>query len=114
MDQFCDFRDQGNFYDDINYPRGFSKHGDFTIREAEALHKYGQTLFDLSVGLLEPQTRDEKHFAAVCNGEAEAESYLEKLWLKYKAKIRAKQVFYGVSTPVHRVSMPIENDFDPL
>ena len=25
------------YFDDKNYPRGFSRHGDFTIREAQTL-----------------------------------------------------------------------------
>ena len=30
------------FFDDKNYPRGFSRHGDYTIKESQVLEQYGQ------------------------------------------------------------------------
>ena len=35
------FVSQQRFFDNKNYPRGFSRHGDFTIKEAQILEKYG-------------------------------------------------------------------------
>ena len=29
------------FFDNKHYPRGFSRHGDFTIKEAQFLERYG-------------------------------------------------------------------------
>lgn len=114
MDTHNQFKETATFYDDINYPRGFSKHGDFTIREADALHYYGRALSDLSLGVATPETDDEKRFVEVCRGESEPTSYLEKLWMKYQNKIRSKHTFYGISTPVMRVSSMPETDYDPL
>lgn len=109
MDEHTNFREASTFYDDIHYPRGFSKHGDFTIREAEALHFYGRSLAELSSGNTAPETDDEQHFVDVCSGAGEAQTYLEKLWLKYQSKIRTKHIAYGLST----AAMPVSSRPDP-
>ena len=38
------------FFDDKNYPRGFSRHGDYTIKESQVLEQYGQAFKALDSG----------------------------------------------------------------
>ena len=42
------------YFDDKNYPRGFSRHGDFTIREAQTLEQFGQACLALELGERKP------------------------------------------------------------
>lgn len=48
------------FFDDKNYPRGFSRHGDYTIKESQVLEQYGQAFKALESGEREPVTKEEK------------------------------------------------------
>ena len=95
MDNNCNFRSLPQFYDDTNYPRGFAKHGDFTIKEADALHLYGRAMQQLALGKIKPESEDEKHFIKVCQGQAEATTYLERLWEKYQFSISHKNIAYS-------------------
>ena len=45
------------YFDDKNYPRGFSRHGDFTIREAQTLEQFGQACLALELGERKPVTQ---------------------------------------------------------
>lgn len=42
------------FFDDKNYPRGFSRHGDYTIRESQTLEQFGQACLALESGERKP------------------------------------------------------------
>lgn len=114
MDEYINFRESPTYYDNVNYPRGFSKHGDFTIREAEALHRYGRILANLCEGLAQAATEDEKRFVQVCAGALEPGTYLEKLWFKYQSKIKSKQVFYGLSSATLKFSGSADAEYDPV
>ncbi len=48
----------------INYPRGFARHGDYTIRESQALENHGLAFLELENGSREPVTEEEKQFVA--------------------------------------------------
>lgn len=85
------------FFDNKNYPRGFSRHGDFTIKEAQLLERYGYAFNELDLGNREPVTTEEKQFVAVCRGQAEASSAEEKIWLKYMARINRPKRFHTLS-----------------
>lgn len=50
------------FFDDKNYPRGFARHGDYTIRESQTLEQYGQAFKALDLGERVPVTEEEKSF----------------------------------------------------
>lgn len=50
------------FFDDKNYPRGFSRHGDYTIRESQTLEQFGQACLALESGERKPATQEEKRF----------------------------------------------------
>ncbi|MFA7554349.1 MAG: DUF413 domain-containing protein [Spongiibacteraceae bacterium] len=85
------FQSLGIYYDDVNFPKGFSKSGEFTISESDLLHKYGSSLMALEKGTATASTDEELQFVAVCQGQREAESKLERLWLKYRSKCGSKK-----------------------
>ncbi len=89
MHDTINIRQLGTFYDDEHYPRGFSKHGDFTISQAQALHDFGLTLTMLISGELEAQTSEEKHFVSVARGKKKPSSFIEKTWAAYQSKINS-------------------------
>lgn len=88
------FKASRKFYDDKNYPRGMSRSGDYSINEVTILEKYGTALSELSSGNRAPITAEEEHFVGVCNGELNAETAIEKTWLKYQNKILTPKQFH--------------------
>ncbi|MCK3654520.1 hypothetical protein A4G19_01660 [Pasteurellaceae bacterium Macca] len=88
------------FFDDKNYPRGFSRHGDYTIRESQLLEQFGQACLALELGERKPTTAEEKQFAAVMKGERPAESSLEKAWIKYRTLTNKSKRIYTLSGDV--------------
>ncbi|AUI66951.1 MULTISPECIES: DUF413 domain-containing protein [Glaesserella] len=88
------------FFDDKNYPRGFSRHGDYTIRESQTLEQFGQACLALENGERKPTTEEEKQFVAVVKGEREAETFLEKVWLKYRSLTSQTKRIYTLSGDV--------------
>ncbi|OCL27517.1 DUF413 domain-containing protein, partial [Gilliamella sp. wkB171] len=72
------FISQQRFFDNKNYPRGFSRHGDFTIKEAQILEKHGYAFKDLDTEIRKPVTAEEKSFVAVCKGKKEPTTEFEK------------------------------------
>lgn len=85
------------FFDNKNYPRGFSRHGDFTIKEAQLLERLGYAFNELDLGKREPATDEEKLFVAVCKGEREPTTDAEKVWSKYLHRIRRPKRFHTLS-----------------
>lgn len=85
------------FFDDKNYPRGFARHGDYTIRESQTLEQFGQACLALETGERAAVTEEEKRFVAVCKGEEIAESIIEKSWLKYRALTTGAKRIYTLS-----------------
>ncbi|WP_373777798.1 DUF413 domain-containing protein [Glaesserella sp.] len=88
------------FFDDKNYPRGFSRHGDYTIRESQTLEQFGQACLALESGSRKPVTAEEKHFVAAIKGEKEAETFLEKVWIKYRTLTSKAKRIYTLSGDV--------------
>lgn len=88
------------FFDDKNYPRGFSRHGDYTIRESQTLEQFGQACLALETGERKPKTAEEKRFVAVMKGEQVAETFLEKVWLKYRTLTSSTKRIYTLSGDV--------------
>jgi uncharacterized protein len=56
------FSTNHRFFDNKHYPRGFSRHGDFTIKEAQVLERFGYAFNELDLGTREPQTEEEELF----------------------------------------------------
>lgn len=91
------FLTTNRFFDNKNYPRGFSRHGDFTIKEAQILEKYGVAFSELDSGKRKPVTDEEKSFATVCRGEQVPTTENEKVWVKYMACISKPKRFHTLS-----------------
>ena len=85
------------FFDNKHYPRGFSRHGDFTIKEAQILERHGQAFNELDLGKREPATEAEKLFVAMCRGERVAATVEEKIWKKYTSRISRPKRFHTLS-----------------
>lgn len=86
------------FYDDKAFPRGFAKSGNFTIMEEELLINYGDTLYGLEQGNIEPENSEEKHFLKALKDPKKANSKLETTWLKYIKYSRGRKNFYTLSS----------------
>jgi uncharacterized protein YifE (UPF0438 family) len=87
------------FNDFRNYPYGFARSGDFSIRESDALLHYGCLITAMLAGELEPQAAEDKQLLAVARGEQGASTAVEKAWVKYQSRINRPKVgsMYGRS-----------------
>ncbi|MBU1439114.1 MAG: DUF413 domain-containing protein [Gammaproteobacteria bacterium] len=84
------------FFDDRNFPKGFTRSGRFTLAEGNLLEKHGAAMLELEEGTRQPETAEEQRFVLVCRAEAEAESSIEKVWVKYKKNVQEKKKFHTV------------------
>lgn len=91
------FTTTNRFFDNKHYPRGFSRHGDFTIKEAQLLERHGFAFNELDLNKREPINEEEKLFVAVCRGEREPVSEPERVWSKYMARIKRPKRFHTLS-----------------
>lgn len=89
---------QKRFFDDKNFPRGFSKSGEFTLSEAEILSLYGDTMLAFEAGQLEPETAEEKHFIKVLKHPNKANTKLEHVWVKYTKLTREPKQFHTLNS----------------
>lgn len=85
------------FNDFRNYPYGFARSGDFSIRESDALLHYGCLITALLSGEVAPQTDEDHNLLAVARGEQAAVTPVEKAWAKYQTRINRPKVgsMYG-------------------
>ncbi len=90
------------FFDDLNFPRGFQRSGDFTIGEAQLLVEQGRAMQELSQGLREPMTDQEQRFLMVLGGQAQAVSPQEKIWLKYLSRINVRRHMHTMCGVVNK------------
>lgn len=91
------FQTTHRFFDNKNYPRGFARHGDFTIKEAQILEKLGNAFYELDMGKRDPITDEERAFLEVCREQRQPISENEKIWMKYLSKIRKPKRFHTLS-----------------
>lgn len=83
---------QKPFNDHKNYPYGFSRSGDFSIRESQLLQQKGNILKALWEGTLAPESDDEKAFVDMLKGNKAPETTEEKLWVKYLKRINRPHI----------------------
>ena len=81
------------YFDDVYFPRGFNRSGEFTVTESMILNDYGHTMSGLSKGDLTPLNAEEEHFIQAVRGEVEAITQLEKAWLKYQSLTKPKVTY---------------------
>ena len=84
---------QKTFFDDTNFPRGFNRSGEFTVKESAIMHDYGYTLKQLHDGILMPENDAEIRFIDVATGKTEALDLIEKAWLKYIRLTTPKPIY---------------------
>lgn len=75
------------FNDRKNYPYGFARSGDFSIKEAKVLTESGTLIAALVDGKLAPESESEMRYIGVAHGQVEASTPEEKVWLKYQKRI---------------------------
>lgn len=84
------------FRDDVNFPRGLSRCGCFSISQSELLKVYGETLKQLELGTLKPGNEAEENFVLFTRGQKAAETQLERLWEKYLGEIKRSKSFHTI------------------
>ncbi len=95
------------FYDDVHFPRGFRKSGEFTIAESDILETYGRTLEALGNGRRTPCSSEEARMVKVCQSTAKPKSLIEKTWVKFLTK-RGRRVIvpsFSLSSGHHHTDM---------
>ncbi len=91
------FATTSRFFDNKHYPRGFSRHGDFTIREAQLLERHGYAFNELNLAKRQPVTDEERQFLEVCRGQREPRTEAERVWSKYMTHIKRPKRFHTLS-----------------
>ncbi|ABC28280.1 uncharacterized protein conserved in bacteria [Hahella chejuensis KCTC 2396] len=89
-----DFASSKVFYDTKHFPRGFSRSGFFSKKEADMLERSGYALQELTNGNRKPATPAEEQLLTVLRGERAPGTDIEKVWIKYLKHIRTKRVSY--------------------
>lgn len=85
------------FYDNIKFPHGFAKSGDFTLAEEEILTFYGSTLLGLETGEIEAINEEESRLVKVSHMKIEPDSKIEKTWFKYIKLARGRKKFHTLN-----------------
>ena len=80
------------FQDFRNYPYGFSRSGDFSIKESQLLEQHGRLMAALADGILIPENEEETRLLSVIRGEIEPLSAVESVWMKYQKRINRPHV----------------------
>ncbi len=106
------FVQTSKFYDDVHFVQGFSRSGHFTIVEANLLTDIGKRLFMLESGQVEPENQVEQNFVSVCHGHRQAETRLERLWIKYKSVIKNSNKFYGLNSSTKSSNLEINANLE--
>ena len=108
------FRASKRFYDDVNFPKGFKRCGDFTSKEADLLEQHGQAMKSLAEGSQLPCNVDEDQFVQVAKGNLPATTLMELLWVKYCRLAKGKP-FYAVVGSIHtQPNTKVEIEFDDI
>jgi uncharacterized protein YifE (UPF0438 family) len=90
------FIKENQFYDDVHFPRGINKSGDFTLAESEILTNVGKRLLMLEQEVCLPTNEIEKQFIQMCRDQSEGQTRIELLWQKYK-KLTVYKPFHSLS-----------------
>ncbi len=105
------------FADRQHYPYGFSRSGDFSIAESQALSQYGSLIQALCSGELLPSTPEEHDLLAMSRGEKPAQTLMERAWDKYQRQIhrvRRGNIYGGKPATVEAANDEDDLDNDDL
>ncbi len=108
-----EMRNSGKFFDTKHFARGFSRSGEFTIKEAQILENYGRTMQGLFEGIIQPQDDDEILFiSAFKEGEDIVGNSYSNCWKKYLNKTQRKRSYTLCSTVKNSTSSYDDDDGD--
>lgn len=92
------------FTDYKHYPHGFRRSGDYSIKEAERLERFGHLFQQLQTGEKKPVGNEEKEFLKQLTGKSPVTAPEVLAWNKYQKKIsESKQYFPLCSTLIEDV-----------
>ncbi|MDF2178717.1 DUF413 domain-containing protein [Aliiglaciecola sp. CAU 1673] len=102
------------FLDPKNYPYGFSRSGDFSIGESQALSRYGTLVAALVDGQIEPEDEEDHALIAAARGDKAPSTVIEKAWCKYQKRINRPKLgsIYGSKSRVVADSDDMGEDTD--
>lgn len=106
------FQTSRKFYDDIHYPRGISRSGDYSLKEVSLLENHGVAFLELSNGKREPCNDVEIQFLKVCQGDILPTTAEEKTWVKYKTKTLTPKQFHTLFGR-NKVEVDPDTDTEP-
>ncbi|WWP01073.1 MAG: DUF413 domain-containing protein [Candidatus Dasytiphilus stammeri] len=106
------FFTKSRFFDNKHYPRGFSRYGDFTIKESKLLERYGYAFNELDLEKRDPINIEEQRFVEVCRGKLPPETDQERVWIKYITRIKRPKRFHTLSggTSMENLEDYLDND----
>ena len=106
------FQTSRKFYDDVNYPRGISRSGDYSLKEVYLLENHGVAFLELSNGKKLPSNDVEAQFLKVCLGDLLPTTAEEKAWVKYKTKTLTPKQFHTLFGR-NKVEVDPDTDTEP-
>ena len=98
------FNSAKKFFDDVNFPRGFHRSGDFTRDQAQMLESMGVSLKGLHDGSILPVTDEEQRFVEFSQQKLAPTNAVERTWATYVNALARKQIYFTASSPA------IDND----
>ena len=108
---------ESTYFDDANFPRGFSRSGEFNVNESNILSDYGVTLKKLASGNIEPLNKEEIRFVDVMDLKVEAQTKIERTWQKYVSLTTSPKKFqsiYGSHKPNDDNEYSVDDSIDDL
>ena len=81
-----------------HYPHGFSRSGDFTIKETERIERFGCLMKDLMTGSKTPSNDLEVSYLAQLSGKVEVTSLEVIAWNKYQNKISEPTKYFPLTS----------------
>jgi uncharacterized protein YifE (UPF0438 family) len=90
------FATSRKFYDDANFPYGFDRSGEFTVKQVQMLTERGCAYQELANGTRAPVTDEEHQFVEFSQGIRMAETDDERTWSRYISVLSKSQKYYGV------------------
>lgn len=93
------FNSTKKFFDDVNFPRGFHRSGDFTRDQAQILETMGVSLKGLFDGSIQPVTDEEQRFVEFSQQKLAPTNAVERTWATYVNSMARKQIYFTASSP---------------
>ncbi|KZN35176.1 DUF413 domain-containing protein [Pseudoalteromonas luteoviolacea] len=89
-----------SFYDDLNFPQGFSRSGHFTLLESDLLQQHGHLLKGLNDEKFAPVNTYQQQFVDMLKHKRPPANRIEKIWCKYLSLTTQKHRIHTLSSQV--------------